>query len=367
MKSKLKWIIGLSAILLLVTIALVLKLKDSEKSNKVDYATYTVKKEKPLNLEGKASPNAVKIYQNSRQIGTYLGIQVEDGQTVKQGDLLINYSVNNNQRQQIVNKVNEFQKSVNDSYRAINQNSQNPNLQKQLIQTQQSLVDAQQQLNQHDNYIKDNTYAEFDGKVIVKNTENIRDGQPILQLVSQKSQIQTTISEFDLNKIRQGDRVNITVINNGKTTKGKIKQISELPKSFESKMNDLNHINTQSLGDREKDKALDTSVTSNDLLSSNTETSKYTVIIDDIDIPIRAGYSLDIEVPLNIIKLPKSVLTKDNDVFVVDKNNKVKRLDIRIDKINGEIFVKKGLKEGDKVIKNPNSTLNDGDRIEVSS
>ena len=100
---------------------------------------------------------------------------------------------------------------------------------------------------------------------------------------------------------------------------------------------------------------------------NDSESSKYTVIISDIDIPLRAGYSMDIKVPLDFIKLPKSVLTKDNDVFVVNKDNKVEKRDIKIDKVNGEIFVKEGLETGDKVLKNPKDTLNDGDKVEVSS
>lgn len=82
---------------------------------------------------------------------------------------------------------------------------------------------------------------------------------------------------------------------------------------------------------------------------------------------MRAGYSMEVKAPLDSIKLPKSVLTKDNNVFVVNEEGKVKKQDIKIDKINGEIFVKEGLKKGDKLIKNPKKTMNDGDKVEVSS
>ncbi len=91
------------------------------------------------------------------------------------------------------------------------------------------------------------------------------------------------------------------------------------------------------------------------------------MIISDIDIPVRAGYSMEVKVPLDSIKLPKTVLTKDNNVFVVNKDNKVEKRNIKIDKVNGEIFVKEGLNKGDKVLKNPKNTLNDGDKVEVSS
>lgn len=49
------------------------------------------------------------------------------------------------------------------------------------------------------------------------------------------------------------------------------------------------------------------------------ETSKYKVIIGDLDIPVRSGFSMDAKIPLKTKKLPNNVLTKDNNVFVVDK------------------------------------------------
>lgn len=77
------------------------------------------------------------------------------------------------------------------------------------------------------------------------------------------------------------------------------------------------------------------------------------MLISDLDIPVRMDYSMEVKAPLNSIKLPLSLLSKDNEVLVVNKDNKVEKRDITIDKVNGEIFVKKGLKKGDKLIKNP--------------
>lgn len=47
--------------------------------------------------------------------------------------------------------------------------------------------------------------------------------------------------------------------------------------------------------------------------------SKYQVTIGKLDISVRSGFSTEGEIPLDTIKLPKSVLTKGNHVFVVDK------------------------------------------------
>ena len=96
------------------------------------------------------------------------------------------------------------------------------------------------------------------------------------------------------------------------------------------------------------------------------DTSKYRVVIGDLDIPVRSGFSMDAKIPLKL-KLPDNVLTKDNDVFVVDENHKVHKRDIKIERNNGQIIVKKVLNQGDKVIKNPKGNLNDGEKVEVSS
>lgn len=192
-------------------------------------------------------------------------------------------------------------------------------------------------------------------------------------MVSNEPQIKTTVSEFDLDKIKEGDRVDVKVTSNGKTGKGEIKKISELPKSYEDKLSESSaggaSAGASGEGEGEEASAASASnpVESDPSGGDDSESSKYTVIISDIDIPVRAGYSMEVKVPLDSIKLPKSVLTKDNNVFVVNKDNRVEKRDISIDKVNGEIFVKKGLKKGDKLIKNPKKTMNDGDKVEVSS
>ena len=180
MKNIWKWIISIIAIVILITIALVLRQVNSSSNDKDGYDTYKVEKESPLNLEGKASPHSVKTYNNNSQVGTYVSTQVDDGQSVKQGDPLINYDVNHNKRQQLANKVDEAQSAVNEDYRNINQAPNDNDLQKKLTQDQSALNEEQQQLNQHDKQVNDSVYAAFDGKVDVKNSENVSDGQRIL-------------------------------------------------------------------------------------------------------------------------------------------------------------------------------------------
>lgn len=98
---------------------------------------------------------------------------------------------------------------------------------------------------------------------------------------------------------------------------------------------------------------------------NSNDASKYNVIIGNLSKPVRAGFSLDVSVKSNDIKLPPSVLTKDNYVFVVNKNNKIEKRKIEIKESDGEKYVKSGLKEGERLVKHPKSSLKDGDKIEV--
>ena len=90
-------------------------------------------------------------------------------------------------------------------------------------QDQSSLNEAQQSLAQHDRQVNDSMYATFDGKVNMKNDSDVGDGQPILQLISDNPQINATVTEFDINKIKEGDKVDVTVNSTGKKVKVRFK------------------------------------------------------------------------------------------------------------------------------------------------
>lgn len=367
MKKKWLWIvIGSVAIIALVAIAFTLRQGNSSSSNKdKGYDTYEVKKENPINIEGKASPNAVKTYNNNSEVGDFQNVLVKDGQKVKQGDKLINYDTNNSKRQELANKVDQAQNQVNDDQAQANQRPNDKEVQSKLTQDQSSLNEAQQQLSQHDKQLNDSMYASFDGKVNIKNDSEVGDGETILQLISNDPQIKSTVSEYDLDKIHTGDKVNVSVTSNGKKGNGKINKINELPTSYDDNTSGQSVGSTQ--GEDGEASQASNPVQNDPSGGKEGDASKYTVIIGDLDIPVRSGLSMDARIPLNTMKLPDSVLTKDDKVFVVDSHHKAHKRNIKIERNNGQIIVKEGLKAGDKVIKHPKKTLNDGAKVEVSS
>ncbi|OMG43567.1 RND transporter, partial [Paenibacillus macerans] len=103
------------------------------------------------------------------------------------------------------------QSQVNDDYQKVNQSPNNHQLQVKLTQDQSALNEAQQSLSQYDRQLNDSMNASFDGKINIKNDSDVGEGQPILQLISSNPQINATITEFDINKIKEGDEVNVTI------------------------------------------------------------------------------------------------------------------------------------------------------------
>ncbi|MEQ6082135.1 efflux RND transporter periplasmic adaptor subunit, partial [Staphylococcus saccharolyticus] len=138
-----------------------------------------IHKETPISLEGKASPESVKTYNNNNTVGTFLSVSVEDGQKVKEDDRLINYDTNGSKRQQLANKVDQAQSQVDSDYQKMNQNPNNSQLQSKLNQDQSALNEAQQSLAQYDRQVNDSMNASFDGKINIKNDLDVGEGQPI--------------------------------------------------------------------------------------------------------------------------------------------------------------------------------------------
>lgn len=355
MKKRNTILIILGFILILIIISSFVKVsglvKKDDSSHK-SYNTYTLKNETPISLEGKSSPKLIKTYNYSQEIGDYINTNVKNGQKVSQGDKLINYNTNDTKRQQLVSDLNESQNQINNVYQKINERPNDSKLQTILTKNQSTLNEAQKKLSQYDQTNYDSIYASFNGKINIKNdSEEVNNGEPILQLISNDTQIKSTVSEFDLSKIKEGNKVNVTVNSNGQKGQGKILKINTLPTSYDDSEN------TQSTN----------SIQNNPTDNKEDTTSKYEVIIGDLDIPVHPGLSMNANIPLDTIKLPQTTLTKDNKVFTVDSNNRVHKKDISIERNNGQIIVKKGLKKGDKVLKNPKKTLNNEDKVEVSS
>ncbi|MCO4358679.1 HlyD family efflux transporter periplasmic adaptor subunit [Staphylococcus agnetis] len=347
MKKKSIIILSILGIAVLIIAGFIAKaVTGMNKHDKAAYDIYQVKTESPIKVMGKVSPESIKTYQNNAQLGDFISVQVSEGQRVTQGTPLINYDINPNKRNELYQQVRQAE--AKGDQRAINQ--------------------AWKQLNQYDSQVNDSVYATFNGIASDIKKTNVGNGEPILKLIADEPQIKTTVTEFDLNKISVGDAVNVTVTSTGKKGKGKIKNISELPTSYDQDQHAGGQTAMSGTESGEGQAMTASNPTEhNPNGADDNASSKYTVMIGDLDFDVRNGFSVEAEIPLDTIKLPLSVLTKDDHVFVVDKDGTVHKRQIKYDENNGELILKKGLKKGDKLIKNPDSDLRDGKKVEVSS
>ncbi|MFP4921948.1 efflux RND transporter periplasmic adaptor subunit [Staphylococcus coagulans] len=275
---------------------------------------------------------------------------VANNEQVRAGTQLINLATSSD-RQNILNQISEIQTKINENYNQLNKSPNDPGILNDLAVNQKKYTGLENELYKYDREIYRRTHAIFDGKVKVLNENALDDKKPIVRLISNDTKIETVVSEYDLEKIQEGDSVNVKVTANGKKGKGKISYIFTLPE-------ELGNPSSNSKENNNSLEEISTTDTDNSI-------SKYKVIISDLNIPVNPGYTIEGEIPTNKIKLPKNVIVRDSYVFVLDSKNRVERRKIKIEKINGEIILKKGLKKGEVLIENPKPNLNDGDKVEV--
>ena len=72
----------------------------------------------------------------------------------------------------------------------------------------------------------------------------------------------------------------------------------------------------------------------------------------------------------NVIKLPYTSVINENDkyyVYIVDKENKVKRKEVVVGETDNNFYhIKSGIEIGETVIKEADMNLKDGDKIKIS-
>ncbi len=372
-KKKMTWIILIiAAILLLFIIAIIVKNAGGTSNKENTYRVYKAKKESPLTMQGKASPETVKSYQNNSTIGTYINTTVTNGQDVEKGQQIISYDTSQNQRQSLVDKVNQSESARQKAQESVNRAPNDEQANAQLSEAQDNLNKANQSLNQLDQQINDSLFAAFAGKIEIKQEDFPNDGETILQLISKDPQIKTTVTEYDLNKIKEGQKIEYRVNSTGDKGTGEILKISELPTSYEDSLNQSAMSGASSgaaSGSEEEGAGQASNPVANDVSGKDSanDASKYNVLIGHLSSPVRAGLSLDASVATDKIKIPENVLGKDHTVYVLNKQNEVEKRKIEIEKQEGSIYVKSGLKEGERLVQNPKSSLKEGDKIEVES
>lgn len=346
MKNK-KVRVSIVVIAILIIIIVLVILKKTNHLNFNNYDTYkvdTVEDEKPITGKGAVFPEEIKTYRSNKNIGEYIRPQIKDDQKVKKGTPLIYYNTNSSNRPDLVNDINNVKEDLNHDYQNLAKHNSISN-QRQLSDDQQKLFKAQQQLNQHDDQSSKDIYATFDGKVKLSHSNSSKNGAEILKLVSTEPVIKMTVSQYVVDKLKDGDKVNFKLDSSNKNIKGKIQSIDDLPTNIENENRRKNI----------------------EKITENKDQPKYIVTISNLNQKVRAGYTGQVSIPLNMIEIREDSIVDKNYVFIASKAGNVQKRKVKVVKNGNKFIVEHGLKSGDRIIEKPKRSLQDGEKVNISN
>lgn len=312
--------------------------KVTPKNDVKKYNSYTVSKPLVLSVSGKIFSTQTKSLVSPS--GNLKQLNVSDGQTVKNGDVLM--TVTNQDAQQAVSDQND---AVNKAIRAVNttidtlKNSQKSYNQANddaksaakdsLTQAQQSyneanadLTDAKNKLVELQNKVISTVTAPFDGIVSVDN--DTKDGIPALTVTSSEKELKSSISEYDYNKIHIGDTITVSGIDGNPKQKTTISSVSQLP-------------------------------------TTQTKGTAYYPFSAKVNNDFLYGQSVKVQVEQHEVKVPKSAVYHHHIYKIID--GKVSPIKADVTLSGTSFIVNSGVDIGEKIVQNPDSQLKKGEAI----
>ncbi len=213
-----------------------------------------------------AEPKESRSFSLDPSLGTLENIVVKNGQQVKSGDVIATYqnatiADQANEQAQSLNKLNlaitnaktNLDSAVQKRNQLANQLAQaKKNVQSlqatndpsaieasaQLDAAQQALdnanldfSDANAQVEQTRKKVTTSVTAPFDGTVYIDEAGKSSANTPYATIVSPGTIVQATVTEYDYNKLKLGQKVEILPVNDSRKVLGSITNISTLPQS----------------------------------------------------------------------------------------------------------------------------------------
>lgn len=361
------------------------------------YNTVTVKKSDSLIFKGIVQPKTTSYLNFDQSLGKINTISVKNGQEINENDVVATYqnttvedqaeeqtqsleklnlavtnaqinldnatqkqqelenrlTIAKNEQTTIVNKkmddeIKKTEKAESDD--KIETIQQALDTQKEaVLQAQQALDAANVDLSSANNTIEQTkkkitttVTAPFKGIVYTNDKGKVDTTVPYATIVSPETVIKGSVTEYDYNKVKVGQHVTISQINEEKATDGIITEINALP----------------------EDMAVSAQNTSS---TKNSTISIFSFLISPKE-PIQYGYNVQISVPMNNLELAKKNTVKENnnEVFVfIYREGEVVKKKIEVKEDNEKYVVKTGLKENDLIIENPDTSLKDGQKVTV--
>ena len=376
MKNNKKFAIILAIIALACIGGLVFKLVKANQTNETKYSLYTVSAGSDLVFSAISKTGDVQQVYNNQAYGEVEKVHVKTGQSVKKGDSLITFvnkevekQINQMQLQleQAKSQANYALEDRNSAYKSYNKlvekynETFSPELEMQIDQMEPTLnqsnraykqaldqVELQKkQLNDLKESSKKTINATISGvcKVNEKNIDNPMSQGALVEVTSDENIIEGNISEYDYNKLKENDEVEVIPINGDEKTKGTVVEISNTPESqagsFEA--NQMQNMTEQS-----------GSSSSNFVFKIKTQK------------PIHIGFNVQVRKKSDKIELAKdTVKEEDSKYYVFEyKDSKAVKKEVQLEKNTNSYTVISGLKSGDKIISKVKD-LKDNQEIKV--
>lgn len=350
MKDKKKiLIIGSAAVVIIVLFIVTFFLNHNRQNahkNDALFDVYTVPAQQNIFLDGEVQYSKKLNFTEDATKGTVDKINVEDKEQVGKGQTLFTYK-----NEQIIEQYDTLTQQLN-SIEAQAKSMAGVQNSAQISEINSQKTSLKQQLDN----IKDKRYttisAPFDGVVSMTSENEDSTNKIILTLIDPKMQVVASVSEKDVLKLKENQKIKITVYGTNEEFKGIISSISTEPSQGQ---------------------AIQGTSASNLTQTAGSSVSYYPVYIDINDQPgIYAGFHIqgtavdESELP----KIPTSSVFNDNghkSVWLV-KNKKLKKVRVKVENYNTTyVKVKSGVDFNDKIIKNPSSEMKEGDSIDKAS
>ena len=376
MKNNKKFAIILAIIALACVGGLVFKLVKANKKNETKYSLYTVSAGSDLVFSAISKTGDSQQVYNNQAYGEVEKVHVKTGQSVKKGDSLITF-VNKEvekqidqmqlQLEQAKSQANYALEDRNSAYKSYNKlvekynETFSPELEMQIDQMEPTLnqsnraykqaldqVELQKkQLNDLKESSRKTINATISGvcKVNEKNIDNPMSQGALVEVTSDENIIEGNISEYDYNKLKENDEVEVIPINGDEKTKGTVVEISNTPESqagsFEA--NQMQNMTEQS--------------------GSNSSNFVFKIKTQK---PIHIGFNVQVRKKSDKIELAKDMVKEEDSKYYVFeyKDSKAVKKEVQLEKNTNSYTVISGLKSGDKIISKVKD-LKDNQEIKV--
>ncbi|NBA57069.1 efflux RND transporter periplasmic adaptor subunit [Enterococcus hirae] len=389
-------IIGCIVGILLISATFIYKLNTTEPKEDDSYRIVKVKKNDPLILKGIVQPKTTSYLNFDQSLGKINTISAKNGQEINENDVVATYqntTIENQAEEQTqsleklnlavtnaqMNLDNAIQKqkelenrltSAKNEQTAIVNKKMDEEMKKaekseadNKIETIQQALDAQKEavlqakqaldtanvdltsannsIEQTKKKITTTVTAPFKGIVYIDEKGKTDPTIPYATIVSPETVIKGSVTEYDYNKVKVGQKVTISQINEEKSTDGTITEIDALPEDM--------GVSTQNASS-----------------TKNSTVSTFSFIISPKE-PIHYGYNVQISISTNNLELAKKNTVKENnEIFVfIYRDGKVVKQKIEVKEENEKYLVKTGIKENDSIIETPNANLKDGQEVTV--